>query len=73
LELLRIANSPMYAFAGRVGSIQSAVALLGFSAVKSFALTVSVKAMFNGALRLDLFLAPSRELLRRPRLSISGC
>jgi HD-like signal output (HDOD) protein len=53
-ELLRIVNSPMYGFSGRVGSIQIAVSLLGFTTIKSFALTVSMRAMFQGALRLDL-------------------
>jgi putative nucleotidyltransferase with HDIG domain len=53
-ELLRIVNSPTYGFACRIGSIQSAVALVGFDTVKVFALTVSMKGFLQSALRLDL-------------------
>ncbi len=53
-ELLRIVNSPVYSFAGRISSIQSAVTLLGFDTVKSFALTVSMRSYLQAALRLDL-------------------
>ena len=53
-ELLRIVNSPVYGFPGRVSSIQNAVTLLGFNTVKSFALTVSMKGFLNTGLRLDL-------------------
>jgi len=53
-ELLRIVNSPVYGFAGRVSSIQNAVTLLGLQTVKSFALTVSMKGFLHTALRLDL-------------------
>lgn len=62
-ELLRIVNSPLYSFSGRVGSIEGAVSLLGFTVVKSFALTVSVRAMFRGALRLDLLRSVWRHSL----------
>ncbi|HUI79889.1 MAG TPA: HDOD domain-containing protein [Bryobacteraceae bacterium] len=53
-ELLRIVNSPVYGFPGRVSSIQNAITLLGLQTVKSFALTVSMKGFLNTALRLDL-------------------
>jgi HD-like signal output (HDOD) protein len=53
-ELLRIVNSPVYGFPGRIGSIQNAITLLGLQTVKSFALTVSMKGFLNTALRLDL-------------------
>ncbi|PWU09808.1 MAG: hypothetical protein C5B51_05590 [Terriglobia bacterium] len=53
-ELLRIVNSPIYGFRGRVSSIQNAVTLLGFDTVKSFALTVSMKGFLHTALRLDV-------------------
>jgi putative nucleotidyltransferase with HDIG domain len=53
-ELLRIVNSPLYALPGRISSIQSAVTLLGFEAVKSFALTVSMRGFLQPSLRLDL-------------------
>jgi HD-like signal output (HDOD) protein len=53
-ELLRIVNSPVYSFSGRISSIQSAVTLLGVDTVKSFALTVSMKSYFQTMLRLDL-------------------
>ena len=53
-ELLRVVNSPVYGFAGRISSIQSAVMLLGLDTVKSFALTVTMKGFLHGALRLDL-------------------
>jgi len=53
-ELLRIVNSPVYGFPGRISSIQNAVTLLGLQTVKSFALTVSMKGFLHTALRLDL-------------------
>ena len=53
-ELLRVVNSPVYGFAGRISSIQSAVMLLGLDTVKSFALTVTMKGFLHAALRLDL-------------------
>ncbi len=53
-ELLRIVNSPVYSFAGRISSIQSAVTLLGFDTVKSFALTVSMRSFLQASLRIDL-------------------
>lgn len=53
-ELLRIVNSPVYGFPGRISSIQNAVTLLGLQTVKSFALTVSMKGFLSTALRLDL-------------------
>ncbi|HEV3333031.1 MAG TPA: HDOD domain-containing protein [Bryobacteraceae bacterium] len=53
-ELLRIVNSPVYGFSGRISSLQNAVTLLGLQTVKSFALTVAMKGFLNTALRLDL-------------------
>ena len=53
-ELLRVVNSPIYGFPGRISSIQNAVTLLGLETVKSFALTVSMKGFLHTALRLDL-------------------
>jgi len=53
-ELLRIVNSPVYGFPGRISSIQNATTLLGLQTVKSFALTVSMKGFLHTALRLDL-------------------
>jgi len=54
-ELLRVVNSAIYGFPGRISSIQNAVTLLGLTTVKSFALTVSMKGFLHTALRLDLF------------------
>ena len=53
-ELLRVVNSPIYGFPGRISSIKNAITLLGFDTVKSFALTVSMKGFLNTALRIDL-------------------
>jgi putative nucleotidyltransferase with HDIG domain len=53
-ELLRVVNSPVYSFSGRISSIQNAVTLMGFDTVKSFALTVSMRSYLQGAMRLDL-------------------
>jgi HD-like signal output (HDOD) protein len=53
-ELLRIVNSPIYGFPGRISSIHNATTLLGLQTVKSFALTVSMKGFLHTALRLDL-------------------
>lgn len=53
-ELLRVVNSAIYGFPGRISSIQNAVTLLGLTTVKTFALTVSMKGFLHTALRLDL-------------------
>lgn len=53
-ELMRVVNSPLYGFPARVGSIQSAVTLLGLQTVRGFALTMSMKGFLHTALRLDL-------------------
>jgi putative nucleotidyltransferase with HDIG domain len=53
-ELLRIVNSPLYGFPSRVHSIESALTILGFDAVRSFVLTVSMKSFFQAPLRLDI-------------------
>lgn len=54
-ELLRIANSSLYAFPAQISSIQRAVSLMGFDEVRKFVLAVSVKFFFfHPAMRLDL-------------------
>jgi HD-like signal output (HDOD) protein len=53
-ELLRIVNSPLYSFPSHIGSIQKALMLIGFDAVKRFVLAASMKMYFRSALRLDL-------------------
>ena len=53
-ELMRVVNSAIYGFPARISSIQNAVTLLGLQAVRSFALTVSMKGFLHTALRLDL-------------------
>jgi len=53
-ELLRIVNSPIYGFATRISSLQTAVAMMGFQTVRSFALTVCMKGFLHTALRIDL-------------------
>jgi putative nucleotidyltransferase with HDIG domain len=53
-ELLRIANSALYGLPSPIGSIQKAIQLLGFDAVKRFVLAESMKMHFRSALRLDL-------------------
>ncbi len=53
-ELMRVVNSPLYGFPARIGSIQSAVTLLGLQTVRGFALTVSMKGFLHTALRLDV-------------------
>jgi HD-like signal output (HDOD) protein len=53
-ELLRIVNSPIYGFSTRISSLQTAVAMMGFQTVRSFALTVCMKGFLHTALRIDL-------------------
>lgn len=53
-ELLRVVNSPLYGFPSRIGSIQQALLMLGFEAVKCHVLAASMKMYFRSALRLDL-------------------
>lgn len=53
-ELLRIANSPLYAFACRVESVQFATVALGYDLVKSLCLTVALRAFLKGALNTPL-------------------
>ncbi len=45
-RLLKIVNSPFYGVAGKVGSLQEAVMVLGFSSVRRLALAVSLNASF---------------------------
>jgi len=53
-ELLRIVNSPLYSFSSHISSIQKALMLLGFDAVKRVVLAASMRMYFRSALRLDL-------------------
>ena len=53
-ELLRIVNSSLYSFPSRISSIQKALTVLGFDAVKRIVLAASTKMYFRSALRLDL-------------------
>lgn len=52
--VLRIVNSPLYATASQVSSIQSAVSLMGFDRVRDFALTVAMRSFFSSGVRIDI-------------------
>ncbi len=45
-RLLRLVNSPYYAFSRRIGTVTEAILLLGFSAVRSLMLTLGVADLF---------------------------
>lgn len=45
-RLLRLANSALYGYAGRIGTAVQAVTLLGFAQVRSLVLTVSILDVF---------------------------
>ncbi|MCL2219186.1 MAG: HDOD domain-containing protein [Chitinispirillia bacterium] len=45
--VLKLVNSPFYGFPGRIGSVNHAVVLLGFSTVKNIVLTASVLEIFK--------------------------
>src|SRR5579871_899472 len=53
-ELLRLVNSPIYGFPNRISGVQNAITLLGFQAVRGFALTISIKTLDRKSTRLDL-------------------
>jgi HD-like signal output (HDOD) protein len=52
--VLRIVNSPLYATATPISSVQSAVSLMGFDTIRDFALTVSVRSFLTTGVRIDL-------------------
>ena len=62
-ELLRIANSPLFAFQAQVSSIQQAVKMLGFDEIRKMVLAISVKSFLQPAMRLDLLRAIWRHSL----------
>ncbi|HUB34781.1 MAG TPA: HDOD domain-containing protein [Bryobacteraceae bacterium] len=54
VELLRLVNSPLFGLPAHIGSIQQALTLLGFEAVKRHVLAASMRMYFRSAVRLDL-------------------
>ena len=46
-KLLKLANSPFYGFSREIASVERAIVLLGFNAVKALALSSSVGSMFS--------------------------
>lgn len=47
LRLLRIANSAQYGYSGEISSVEHAIVVLGFRAVRNLALSVSALSVFN--------------------------
>ena len=54
-KILQLVNSPSYGFAGRVTTIANAVSLLGFSTIRSVALSMTVSDMFAPSDKLTAF------------------
>jgi HD-like signal output (HDOD) protein len=53
-ELLRVANSPVYGLRAQVSSLHHAAVVLGFDALRSFAMTISMKNFLRPAMRIDI-------------------
>lgn len=53
-ELLRLVNSPLFGLPRHIGSIQVALILLGFEAIKRHVLAASMRMYFRSPVRLDL-------------------
>lgn len=51
LDVLKIANSPLYGFSRRISSLEHAVSLLGFKAVESIVLSAYSKNVYNVELK----------------------
>jgi putative nucleotidyltransferase with HDIG domain len=49
VDLLTIANSPLYGFNGRVNNIRHAITLLGLETVRSLAFTVAMNSLTRGS------------------------
>ena len=47
LRLLQIANSAKYGYCGSIATVEQAIVVLGFRAVRNLALSVSAQAVFN--------------------------
>ena len=47
LRLLRIANSAQYGYSGEIATVEHAIVVLGFRAVRNLALSVSALSVFN--------------------------
>ena len=46
-KVLKMVNSPIYGFPGRIGSIQHALVLLGFNVIKGIIISTSVFDVMN--------------------------
>ena len=46
-KVLKMVNSPIYGFPGRIGSIQHALVLLGFNVIKGIIISTSVFEVMN--------------------------
>ncbi len=51
LDILKIANSPIYGFSRRISSLEHAISLLGFKSVESVILSAYSKSVYNVELR----------------------
>ena len=50
-KVLKMVNSPVYGFPGRIGSIQHALVLLGFNVIKGIIISTSVFDVMNEHMR----------------------
>jgi putative nucleotidyltransferase with HDIG domain len=55
LKVLRLVNSPLFAFSRRITSIEDAIPLLGFSEIRNIVTSVSVLSMFSTGEGSDTF------------------
>ena len=50
-KVLKMVNSPVYGFPGRIGSIQHALVLLGFNVIKGIIISTSIFDVMNKHMR----------------------
>jgi signal transduction histidine kinase/HD-like signal output (HDOD) protein/CheY-like chemotaxis protein len=58
-KILQLVNSPSYGFSGRVTSVANAVSLIGFSMLRTVALSMTVSDMFAASAGLTAFDRPA--------------
>lgn len=54
-KIIRLVNSALYGFPGRISTISHAIVILGFSTVKSIILTTSILSQFNLRAKINGF------------------
>jgi Predicted signal transduction protein len=74
-KVLKMVNSPIYGFPGRIGSIQHALVLLGFNVIKGIIISTSVFDVMNENMKGPVGAQPGMrpgQLRHRPRHRLQG-